>query len=300
MRNLFRNNAVPGPASGTGIYTDQFVGGPIVDNVVISDNLFVGHAGSGAAINISNTAYASGGVYNLNVSANGFDTNSRAFVLFNTHSSLFADNTVTGATFVGSADVRIFGNNTDLLFTNNNFSDGTGHAIRLSASSGLPSSNIDFHQNNIEAYALTGLTVDLLSHAGTVDAECNWWNSDTGPINPNNPSGTGEEVVGDADFTPWLVARAPGGACIGGVPSTPGKVTGGGQIGDTDPLFSPLGDLLSLPAITLSLGGGGEANFGFVVKFTEGSTAPTGNLVYQDRAEDVAHQGHLVPSAHHQ
>jgi hypothetical protein len=34
--------------------------------------------------------------------------------------------------------------------------------------------------------------------------------------------------MGDADFTPWLLAPAPGGVCAGGVPS--GKVTGGGQV----------------------------------------------------------------------
>ena len=71
---------------------------------------------------------------------------------------------------------------------------------------------------------------------------------------PSNPSGTGEEVVGDADFTPWLTRTAPGGPCLGGVPSTPGKVTGGGQI-EGDPLFSPLGDLISLPALVPSLSG---------------------------------------------
>ena len=63
--------------------------------------------------------------------------------------------------------------------------------------------------------------VDPGSHVGTVDAECNWWNSPTGPTNPNNPGGTGEEVVGDADFTPWLTSPAPKGACVGG--ATPGK-----------------------------------------------------------------------------
>src|SRR5262249_52290823 len=31
--------------------------------------------------------------------------------------------------------------------------------------------------------------------------------------NPNNPSGTGMVVEGDATFDPWLIAPAPGGAC---------------------------------------------------------------------------------------
>jgi hypothetical protein len=99
----------------------------------------------------------------------------------------------------------------------------------------------------------------------------------------DNPGGTGEEVVGDADFTPWLTAPAPGGPCFGGVPSTPGKVTGGGQI-ESDPVFSPLGDLLSLPALVPSLASpGSQATFGFVVR----CCAPTGNLQYNDHEADV-------------
>lgn len=226
--NLIRNNTQPGGASGSGIYTDEFVGGPRVTAVLIEENAFIGHAGFGAAINISNTDFTNG-VFNLEVSSNLFDMNSRAFVLFNTHMSTFDDNTITNSTFLSSADVRLFDNNTSLLFTNNHLSGGVGHAIRFSiVLGGAPSSDVEFHQNNIEVYALTGLTVDVGSHVGTVDAECNWWDSPTGPTNANNLGGTGEAVVGDADFTPWLTARAPGGPCSGGLPS--GKVTGGGQI----------------------------------------------------------------------
>lgn len=211
-QNLIRNNILPGGASGSGIYTDQFVGGPIVRNVLVDQNAFVDHSGFGAAINISNEAYVGGGVFDLTVSANTFATNSRAFVLFNTHTSTFTGNTVTGSTFA-SADVRLFDNNTDLLFTNNNFSGGVGHAIRFSVvSGGGPSSNVDFHENNIEAYGLSGMTVDPLSHTGIVDAECNWWNSPSGPTAATNPGGTGEEVIGDVDFDPWLVTRD--GACV--------------------------------------------------------------------------------------
>src|SRR5205823_498593 len=67
----------------------------------------------------------------------------------------------------------------------------------------------------------------------------------------------------------------PVGGCVGGA-SSPGKVTGGGQI-DGDPVFSPLGDLISLPAL---LPGG---TFGFVAT----CCAPTGNLEYDDHALDV-------------
>lgn len=279
--NLIRNNTRPGGASGSGIYTDQFAGGSTVRNVLVNENTFSGHAGSGGAINLSNTDFANG-VFDLTVTDNAFTANSRAFVLFNTHNSLFDGNQITGSTLALSADVRIFDNNSSLTFTNNDFSNGVGHAARLTATTN-PSSDIEFHLNNFENYGLTGLTVELNSHTGTVNAECNWWNSPTGPTNPNNPGGTGEEVVGDADFTPWLIARAPGGACIGGAPATPGKVTGGGQI-EGDPVFSPLGELISLPAIVPSASGGGSnATFGFTVR----CCPATGNLAYHDHGMNV-------------
>jgi hypothetical protein len=255
--NWIRKNTRPGAASGSGIYTDQFSGGATVRDVWVDENAFTDHAGFGAAINISNTNFANG-VFNLEVSSNLFDKNSRAFVLFNTHDSTFLDNLITNSTFVASADVRLFDNNTGLLFENNDLRGGVGHAIRFSIFLATPSSDVEFHQNNIEVYALTGLTVDAGSHVGTVNAECNWWNSPSGPTNPNNPGGTGEEVVGDADFTPWLTAPAPGGPCAGPVPS--GMVTGGGQINVTS----------------------GRGSFGFNAKNENG--VASGHLNYKNHA----------------
>jgi hypothetical protein len=58
-------------------------------------------------------------------------------------------------------------------------------------------------------------------------------------------------------------------------------VTGGGQI-EGDPVFSPFGELVSLPAVIPSLAGpGAQATFGFSVRCCPG----TGNLEYND------HQG---------
>jgi hypothetical protein len=280
QRNQIQSNNQAGGASGTGIYTDQFVSGGAVKNVLVEENAFIGN--NNAGIDMSNTD-AANGVSNLEVSTNSFDMNGRGLVLFNTHVSKIHDNSITNSTLAGSAAIRIFDNNSDLSILDNDLIIGAGHAIRSSVIIGLgPSSKVVIHENNIEDFALTGLTVDPGSHTGTVDAECNWWNSSTGPANPNNPGGTGEEVVGDADFTPWLIAPAPGGACVGGVPSTPGKVTGGGQIGD--PIFSSLGDLLSVPALIPSLADPkAQATFGFVVT----CCAPTGNLEYNDHPMDV-------------
>jgi hypothetical protein len=61
-------------------------------------------------------------------------------------------------------------------------------------------------------------------------------------------------------------------------------VTGGGQIPGSDPVFSPLGDLLSIPALLPSLTNpNGKATFGFVVR----CCPATGNLEYNDHETDV-------------
>jgi hypothetical protein len=64
--------------------------------------------------------------------------------------------------------------------------------------------------------------------------------------------------------------------------STPGKVTGGGQI-QGDPLFSALGALLSAPAVMPSASGSTQATFGFVAT----CCAARGNLEYQDHSMGV-------------
>jgi hypothetical protein len=253
--NLIRNNNVPGPATGQGIYTDQFSGGVSVTNVLVEENAF--NENSVAGIDVSNTNPA-GGVFDLDVDSNSFDMNGRGLLLFNTHDSTIQDNSITNSTAAASAAVRILDNNTNLSVLANDLITGAGHAILVSDLGfvGGPSSGLEIHQNNIEVFAGTGLTVDPLSHVGTVDAECNWWNSPSGPTNVNNPGGTGEEVVGDADFTPWLVAPAPGGACAGPLPT--GKVTGGGQINVT----------------------GGRGTFGFNAR--QETTVASGHLNYMN------------------
>ena len=281
--NLIRNNNQPGSASGTGIYSDEFEAIGAVKNVLIEENAFIGNMDAGIDISHTDTVKD---FSDLEVSHNSFDMNGRALVLFDTFDTSIHDNTITNSTFVGSAAIRLFDNNRNVSIMNNDLATGAGHAIRLSYLGfvGNPSSGVVINENNIGvvgpgSFVLDGLLVSPGGHDGTVNAECNWWGSPTGPTNAGNPGGTGEEVVGDADFTPWLIAPAPGGAC--GI--TPGKVTGGGQI-DSDPVFSPLGDLLSLPALIPSLAAPtAQATFGFVAK----CCPATGNLEYNDHSAGV-------------
>ena len=64
-------------------------------------------------------------------------------------------------------------------------------------------------------------------------------------------------------------------------------------------MFSPLGDLISLPAIMVSTNGGAQANFGFVIQFRSGDTAPKGNLQYQDHGADVRIKATSYDTADH-
>jgi hypothetical protein len=217
--NLIQNNNATGPATGTGIYTDQFVSGGAVTNVLIVENAFKGN--SDAGFDVSNTD-AMHAVSNVDVSTNSFDQNGRAMVLFNTHTSTIHSNSITNCTLAGSAAIRLFENNSALSILNNDLVNGVFHAIRLSDSltvnsTGAPSSNVVINKNNIgstsTSFAGDGLLVSPGGHVGTVNAQCNWWGSSTGPTASGNPSGTGEMVVGDANFTPWWTTPSQTAAC---------------------------------------------------------------------------------------
>ena len=218
--NQIQNNNALGSASGSGVYTDQFVGGGAVSNVLILENWFKGN--SDAGIDVSNTD-AAHPISNIDVSTNSFDQNGRALVLFNTHTSSIHSNTIANCTLAGSAAIRLFDNNSALSIMNNNLVNGVGYAIHLSDLhlvnlAGAPSSNVVINKNNIgttgsTSFPLDGLLVDFGSHIGTVNAQCNWWGSPTGPMAASNPGGTGEKVEGDANFTPWWTTPSQTTAC---------------------------------------------------------------------------------------
>ena len=160
--NLIENNNQPGPSSGTGIYTDQFVCGTPCSNFLVDENNFKGN--NDAGIFISNTDLPNP-LTNLDVSANSFDNNWRGVGLINTDMSTIHDNSMTNSTFVGSAAIRIVDSVNNLTILNNDLNGGLGHAIRLSdfdfvdPGNPNPSSNVVINENNIEFFALDGLLV---------------------------------------------------------------------------------------------------------------------------------------------
>src|SRR2546426_12034632 len=72
--NQIQNNNVLGPASGDGIYTDQFVSGGEGQNSLVEENAFIGNDDAG--IDVSNTD-AANGVFGLDISTNSFNLNAR-------------------------------------------------------------------------------------------------------------------------------------------------------------------------------------------------------------------------------
>lgn len=55
--------------------------------------------------------------------------------------------------------------------------------------------------DNGEGFVWEGLTI--------LNAEYNWWGDPSGPRHPDNPSGSGDNVSGSVDFTPWLLYFGP-------------------------------------------------------------------------------------------
>jgi len=74
----------------------------------------------------------------------------------------------------------------------------------------------EVHYNNIVGSTGFGARNEVTPGDQDILATCNWWGSADGPV----PTGSGDEVTAGVEFVPWLVAPAPDGACIGGLPCT--------------------------------------------------------------------------------
>jgi hypothetical protein len=73
--NWFDANNNPGPASGAGIYTDEYTGGGVISNVLIDNNKFTGHTIDGGIL-VSQAAMAA----TITITNNDFDGNQNFFL----------------------------------------------------------------------------------------------------------------------------------------------------------------------------------------------------------------------------
>ena len=235
--NLFENNNLgSGAAFGTGIYTDQYVGGAVT-NVLIDENKFSNNNNAGIGFSSQDTNNPDS---SITITNNLFDKNGRGVYFYNTESSSVTGNTITNCTVPTdggtSVGIGIFGAVSDLDITKNNIETGAKRGIRIGSfiDNAHPNTNVTIHLNNIFGFADAGMFVDdaapssLPALTGPADfATCNWWGSVTGPTHPvENPSGTGDAVKGavvNANFSPWLLGLAPDAEC--GVPPAGGTIT---------------------------------------------------------------------------
>ncbi|MGB2874171.1 MAG: post-COAP-1 domain-containing protein [Gaiellaceae bacterium] len=274
--NLIQNNSLPGPGSGNGIQTNFGL-----CNAMIDRNKFFGHDSSSFLVVAPSS--------NLSVTNNELVAGTaERFVLASVDTATISGNLSTGST--GTSTIRLFGGDSNITITSNTLLNGL-RGIRVGDPFGIGiNTSIVAHQNCIKGNSIAGMEVEPGGYPMTpqLNAENNWWGHPSGPMEvPRNPSGAGDKIIDldqNVDFMPWLTVPPPA-PCPAAPPppNTPGKVTGGGQI-DGDPLFSPLGDLISLPALMPSLSGSNSnSTFGFVAK----CCAPSGNLEYNDHGMNV-------------
>lgn len=230
--NLFQANNVGNvAAAGTGIYTDQYVGGGIggtpVSNVLIDENAFIGN--KNAAIGFSNTDVLHPDS-NITVTNNIIKDCGRGVYFYNTITATVTHNTIVDLTPPAdggpSVGVGVFGAVSDLTVMLNDIVVGPSRGIRIGSFLDAlhPNTNIEIHLNNIFGFADAGMLVDdaapsfVPARVGSATfATCNWWGSATGPTNALlNPGGTGDNVKGDlivSNFNPWLLGLAPNAPC---------------------------------------------------------------------------------------
>ncbi len=192
--NRFANNNNLGPASGAGIYFDQYTASGPVLGALIDQNEFVGHADAGID---SSTQSASIFNQQITISNNTFDANARALVLFNVTSSNVTRNHLKNASSAATADIRLFEGNSALSITENLMENGAGYAVRVGQFGTPLSSNITFTGNSVTGYGSNNVDIQAGAYVGAFDASGNWWGS-------NVAGAITAKLSGTVDYTPWL------------------------------------------------------------------------------------------------
>jgi hypothetical protein len=212
MRNIQSNRSAKGVTIGDAASTNPSV------NTLIEDN------------SISNVTSDTRGAYGISINnGNGSTANSGLKVLGNTISNLTGGGWVHAIGLEGNTPGVVVEDN-DISSLNDLTPTVPSDSIAVFFENNPSFSTAEVHHNNFNLTpASYGIAVHPALTGGSVDGECNWWNSVTGPTSTSNPGGTGAQVSPGVDYAPWLIAPAPEGACIGGnVPTTANQCKNGG------------------------------------------------------------------------
>jgi hypothetical protein len=291
--NAFKQNNQPGPASGTGIYSDAGL-----VNAAIYDNTFTGH--TSAAIKLVGSAQSQIAITNNQLLGDS------SIVLQNTSDSSISNNTSTGS--AGSA-VVIAGGNARVQISGNTISNGAASAVELveqgaglntsiaifgntllgnqygirSSGNTIGAPGLTAHFNRIVGNAVAGAANDANA---AWDAENNWGGCNYGAGNggagcAGTPNGTAGG--GGIDVAPWLVivvSAAPSALFTGGGSTISASLTVNSDGADTTPAgFLPNGTPVAFTSVLGSIAppnAGTSAGQASAV-FTAGAVAGTGS-----------------------
>lgn len=98
----------------------------------------------------------------------------------------------------------------NIVVKGNEFTDNDGDGIDVwtySWHTGPAPTGIEIHDNTITGNGYDGLWVGS-TVTQTVDAEMNWWGDAAGP--GGDGPGSGDTVIGNADYDPWLTKQPKG------------------------------------------------------------------------------------------
>lgn len=198
QHDLFENNNQTGAAGGTAIYTDQYVAGGALNDVLIDSNKITGNANGGIGISPTDTTKPAS---NITISNNTIDSNGRGIYLFDTLNSTISGNDITndttptdGGTSVG---IGIDGDVNGLTITGNNIHNGAGNGIHITNANVNANQNVTINDNSISGFTGQSVLVDTGGYTGTLDATKNWWGT-------NDAATINGQISGNVAFSPYL------------------------------------------------------------------------------------------------
>jgi predicted outer membrane repeat protein len=179
--------------------------GSYTEQLTINQNLtLVGsvQAGSSSSVIIQSPSGAGGNLITITNNANAQITNLALNDGTQSWTAIDAGGgslTAAGLNVTGFRVGTAVENDSTATITASLFSgDGTGIVLGSGSSdnSSLTATGDSFINDN--------LGVDNIQSSGTANATLDWWGTATGPLNSNNPGGTGTPVSSQVDFSPWL------------------------------------------------------------------------------------------------
>lgn len=152
---------------------------------------------------------------------------------------------------------------------NNTLNTGKwGNPAGIMIGTAVDASTVKINNNSIYNNNPNGVTNKAVAN---VDATCNWWGDDSGPLHSTNPSGMGNPVSDNVTFSPWIGGGEPP-VIIEPITITPELIALGSPVGLTANFTGPTGG-----DYTATIDWGGDGTPG-TVNVSEGTV--TGSYVY--------------------